>query len=281
VTSTEAFLRVPGARLYYRLQGAGPLLLVLQGGAGDADASEEIVDRLTDRFTVLTYDRRGLSRSALDPGTEPLVSLRTHASDAHRLLSALTSEPAILVGHSIGAVIALEMIARYPKAARTLVAHEPSVAQLLPPAAWFEVAEERRRVSETYRLLGAGAALKELTTMLRVDTTDREPGARRPKVTRYSAANLDFFFAFDVPASRRYVLDLKALAGADAHIVLAAGENSRGTWIRMATELLAERLGSELLEFPGDHDGFALHPRAFATRFREILLGTHLAADTS
>ena len=40
--STEGRLRVPGATLYYKTQGAGPVLLILQGGAGDADDYRKI-----------------------------------------------------------------------------------------------------------------------------------------------------------------------------------------------------------------------------------------------
>jgi pimeloyl-ACP methyl ester carboxylesterase len=39
------------------------MLLILQGGAGNADGSEALADELSRDFTVVTYDRRGLSRS--------------------------------------------------------------------------------------------------------------------------------------------------------------------------------------------------------------------------
>jgi hypothetical protein len=34
-----ASLQTPEVNLYYTVRGAGPLLLILQGGAGNADAS--------------------------------------------------------------------------------------------------------------------------------------------------------------------------------------------------------------------------------------------------
>src|SRR6266542_586527 len=94
--TTEGRLAVPGATLYYRLRGAGPLLLILQGGAGDAEGSNAMAARLVDAYTVLSYDRRGLSRSTLDGSTDGptdgpagAVSIQTHADDAHLLLAAL------------------------------------------------------------------------------------------------------------------------------------------------------------------------------------------------
>src|SRR5919199_2527173 len=47
----SGFVPVPGARLYYQLRGAGPLLLIVQGGAGDADAAPEVVDHLANHYT--------------------------------------------------------------------------------------------------------------------------------------------------------------------------------------------------------------------------------------
>ena len=59
-------LHVPGARLYFEVRGTGPLLLISQSGEGDAGRSVDLVDQLVEDHTVVTYDRRGLSRSTLD-----------------------------------------------------------------------------------------------------------------------------------------------------------------------------------------------------------------------
>ena len=66
ITNENHTLRVAGATLFYRVRGTGPLLLILAGGHGDADATDAICEQLIDRYTVVTYDRRGLSRSTID-----------------------------------------------------------------------------------------------------------------------------------------------------------------------------------------------------------------------
>jgi len=125
--SEVARLPVPGARLHYKIRGNGPLLLLLQGGDGDADGTDALTDHLTSRYTVLSYDRRGLSRSpASDPAAA--IDIATHSEDASRLLAALTSDPALVPGTSIGAVPGLDLISRHPGQVRLLVAHEPSHA---------------------------------------------------------------------------------------------------------------------------------------------------------
>src|SRR5215211_2630031 len=85
-TVTTGTLPVPGATLFYEVRGAGPLLLISQSGEGDANRSADLVDHLAADHTVVTYDRRGLSRSTLTDPTRP-GTLADHADDAHRLLA--------------------------------------------------------------------------------------------------------------------------------------------------------------------------------------------------
>jgi pimeloyl-ACP methyl ester carboxylesterase len=93
----NATLAVPGAHLYYEVRGTGPVLLMLTGGHGDAHPMDALANHLADQYTVVTYDRRGLSRIMLD---DPPTTLRleTHSDDASRLLTALTTEPAFVFG---------------------------------------------------------------------------------------------------------------------------------------------------------------------------------------
>jgi pimeloyl-ACP methyl ester carboxylesterase len=70
-------LRVEGATLFYRVRGSGPLLLILPGGHGDADTADALGNELVDRYTVITYDRRGMSRSKIEAPSENLTLRRT------------------------------------------------------------------------------------------------------------------------------------------------------------------------------------------------------------
>ena len=57
-----SILQVPGAELHYDLVGDGPLIVFIAGAQGSAAVFQPIAEALKDRFTVLTYDRRGFSR---------------------------------------------------------------------------------------------------------------------------------------------------------------------------------------------------------------------------
>jgi pimeloyl-ACP methyl ester carboxylesterase len=127
-------LKVPGANLYYEIRGSGPVLLLICGGVYDAAGYAGLAQQLADRYTVVTYDRRGNSRSPLD-GPQEHQSIEVHGDDAHRVLAAVgvtAGEPARVFGNSSGAMIGLELAARHPEQVRTVVAHEPPIFELLP-----------------------------------------------------------------------------------------------------------------------------------------------------
>src|SRR5690349_17170415 len=154
-------LIVDGATLYYELRGAGPLLVISQSGEGDAGRSTDLVDHLATDHTVLTYDRRGLSRSTPADPTRP-ITLAEHADDVHRLLATVTDEPARMLGCSLGAVIGLHLAVRHPGRIGTLVAHEPVAPWLLPAAERAHHERELLDLQKIYRDGGLAAALPRI-----------------------------------------------------------------------------------------------------------------------
>lgn len=263
-------LRVPGATIFYRVRGTGPLLLILQGGAGDADAAETLCERLADRCTVVTYDRRGLSRSTIDTSAGP-HTIATHGDDAHRLLAALTTEPALVFGSSIGGLIGLDLVARHPEQVRVLVAHEAPTWQLLPDAERDRAVGALKDAVSAFHREGAAAAFRKVAALAAIDETDREADVALPLPTPQAEADLKFFFSHDVPADYSNRLDLAALEAAPVRIVAAGGSDHDSAPYRCAVAL-AERLGARLVELPGGHTGQLLRPRAFAAKLSEVFL---------
>jgi pimeloyl-ACP methyl ester carboxylesterase len=134
MATRSGILKVPGARLYYEVQGSGSVLLMFPGGPTDAGIFAGLAGFLANRFTVASYDPRGNSRSNLD-GPPENQQMDVHGDDAAQLLAALCDEPAFVLGSSGGAQIGLNLAARYPQRVHTLVVHEPPCVQLLPDAA--------------------------------------------------------------------------------------------------------------------------------------------------
>ncbi|WP_055587913.1 alpha/beta fold hydrolase [Peterkaempfera griseoplana] len=264
----ESVLDVPGARLRHFVRGSGPLLLLIAGGHGDASVNRALATHLSDRYTVVTYDRRGLSGSTTDT---PGLTLATHADDASRLLSALTTGPALVYGSSLGALIALEVAVRHPGQLGLVVAHEPPVTQLLPEPQRTVAVGDLRGVVEAFRTEGVSSALDRFREFADIDPTDREPDVELRVPGPEQRANQEYFLTYDTPALREHVLDLDALRNSPVRIVPGASENSGHTWPHRCARLLSEELGTACRTFPGGHNGYVFRPRATAERLHQVI----------
>ncbi len=130
---TTYTLDAPGATLTYDVRraesGSAPMLLLIgspMGAGGFATLAGHFGDR-----TVVTYDPRGVERSTkADPASQSTPE--QHADDLHRIIAELGGGPVDLFASSGGAVNALALVATHPEDVRTLVAHEPPLASILP-----------------------------------------------------------------------------------------------------------------------------------------------------
>lgn len=273
ITDTSGLLRVPGATLYYEVRGAGPVLLISQSGEGGAGRSADLVDQLAGDCTVVTYDRRGLSRSILDDPAQA-VTLAQHADDVHCLLAELTDEPALMLGCSIGASIGFHVVTRHPGQIGTLVAHEPVSPRLLPGDQRARHERELEEIQRVHRKDGLPAALAMIADVLGIDPDDpdAEPGLTPQPMTPQRVRDFGFFIEHEFTAVVRDSLDVAALRDAPARIIPAVGRATPPTvFDRTCAAVLAELRGTELREFPGGHNGNTSHPRAYATALRAAL----------
>jgi pimeloyl-ACP methyl ester carboxylesterase len=272
--TTVDMLNVPGARLHYEVRGSGPVLLLIHGGIVDAGVYTGLAGVLADGYTVVTYDRRGYSRSSLDAPADD-QRIEVHGDDAARLVAALGSEPAYVLGNSSGAVIALELATRRPDLVRAVVAHEPSIGELMPEPVRASLAD----VPEIYRREGVGAAMQKFLASAGLDdgggpAPAGEPTPEMQEGMARMQRNVEFFLGHELAPFGTYMPDVAALRGGAPRVVVAAGAGSRGQTAHACAVALAERLGTGVVEFPGDHGGLMTHPGEFAAALRDVLAGS-------
>jgi pimeloyl-ACP methyl ester carboxylesterase len=280
---TTHTLDAPGAVLTYDVRpGSGdeiPLFLIgsPMGAAGFGSLADHFPDR-----TIITYDPRGSERSTkADPSTKSNPD--QHADDLHRIIQEVGG-PVDLFASSGGAVNALALVAEHSEDVRTLVAHEPPLATLLPDAENAKAAV--RAIGDSYQRRGFGAGMAHFMAV----TSHRGPFpddfARQPAPdpstlgmsTEDDGSRTDVLLAQNLIDTTHYEPDFDALKAAPTRVVIAAGADSEGEMANRGAHALAERLGTEAVIFPSHHGGFlggeygwAGEPDEFAAKLRDVL----------
>ena len=282
---TTHILDVPGATLTYDVRrneaSTEPILLLIgspMGAAGFGTLSQHFSDR-----TVVTYDPRGVERSVKADPASP-VTPDVHADDLHRLIQAIGGGPVDLFASSGGAVNALALVSRHPEDVRTLVAHEPPLASVVPDRKHALAAA--RAVHETYQRSGWGAGMAHFiaVTSHQGPFTAELAGQPAPDPALFGLPTTDDGTRTDpmlgqhMITSTHYEPDVDVLRSASTRIVMAAGEESEGQLTSRGAFAVAERLGTRPVVFPSDHGGFlggeygqSGEPDAFAAKLREVL----------
>ena len=284
---TTHILQTAGADLAYDVHGplpgdGGPRPLFMIGQPMDAGGFTTLASLFADR-TVVTYDPRGLGRSARKDGRtdhDPTVQ----AEDVHAVIEALGAGSVDMFASSGGAVTALALVAAHPTDVVTLVAHEPPLIPVLPDAAAAERA--RDAVRDAYNAGGsnAGMAAFIVLTSWHGEFTDEYFTQPAPDPAQFGMPSDDDGSRDDPLLSDRswavsgYRPDVAALAAAATRIVVAVGEESAGTFTGRTAVATAELLGQPVTVFPSHHGGFlggehgyAGQPEAFATKLRAVL----------
>lgn len=278
-------LDVPGVALHYDVRSndssTAPVLLLVGSPMGAA-GFDTLAGHFADR-TVVTYDPRGVERSERSDGaTESTPD--EHADDLHRLISALDAGPVDIFASSGGAVNALALVTRRPEQVRTLVAHEPPAAQVLPDRE--QALAACLDIQQTYERSGIGPAMAKFITlvahkgMIPADFFDRpapNPADFGLPIEDDGSRN-DPLVGQNILSCTHYEHDFDALRAAPTKVVIAAGAESRGELANRAAMAMAERIGGTLVTFPSDHAGFlggeygmTGDPDAFAATLRQVL----------
>lgn len=122
----ESRISVGNAAIYARTIGQGRPMIVLHGGP-DFDQAYLLpeFDRYADAFRLIYYDQRGRGKSAR--GVEPQdVSLGTEIDDLDKVREHFQLTAPVLLGHSWGAVLALEYALRHPTRVSHLILMNPA-----------------------------------------------------------------------------------------------------------------------------------------------------------
>ena len=253
-------------QLYYELRGSGPPLLLIMGATGDAGHFATVADQLADELTVLTYDRRGNSRSSRPPAWAT-TTVEEQADDAAGLMCALELAPAAVFGTSSGAICALSLLIRYPELVRAAILHEPPMLSVLERG--DDVLAGIAQLVEAGMVTGGPpAGLERFWRFVAGDANweSLESGLRERML-----GNAQTFLEVE-RTLETYRPDDATLATIVVPVQVLLSEDSP-PFIAEIAEWLASRLGVEVSSTPGTHTPYQDHPRALAEAIRSFLAG--------
>ncbi len=266
------YLKNKERTLYYEVRGKGAPLLLIHGVLTDAGTFETAADLLSSCFRVITYDRRGNSRSK--GGDEQAFSMEDQIRDIRDLLDQEEADEAYVVGVSAGAVIGERFAERYPKRVRHLILYEPAVMWLM-----MRHDEDFRRWALEMRDLvdrkKFNMALFRLAQQ--IGTHDRRSPEKTESLSQRELSNTKYALAVEIPSLFDYQPDVDWMRCHADRITIAAGEKSGDTAYVRAAEGLARELGKRTLYFPGSHN----LPYDLPQEFAICVLGTLTLANRS
>ena len=107
-----------GHTVTYQRAGWGPLVVLIHGITSSSETWQDVIEPLSERYTVVAPDLLGHGGSAKPRGD---YSLGAYASGLRDLLSALGHERGTIVGHSLGGGVAMQMAYQYPERCERMV----------------------------------------------------------------------------------------------------------------------------------------------------------------
>jgi len=113
----------------------GKFLLYLHGAGSNGHFAHKMLDLLAPKQSPLSLDYPGHGRSS---GTESLKSVTAYSDFVYALWKKLSVRPAVLIGHSMGGAIAMDLALRHPDMVEGLI--------LTCTAAKFTIPEERLNI---------------------------------------------------------------------------------------------------------------------------------------
>lgn len=270
-------VRTEGDDLFYEVRGHGQPLLMIPPAGGDGWHYSYVADILSDEYKVITFDRRANARSTMNNPQNFEISQQSR--DAVAVLHAVGESSAFVFGNSSAAVIALDMAKTQPQAVRAVVVHEAPMARLHPQAKQWQ-----RFFAGVYSMSFCfGSSLAALRFILGAQLPVRQMiKATRPTNVHRGQSSDPYIDAkaatvvlvkHELLPVTNYLPDTEQIKKNGVRVFVAVSEwgTARKAWYIQVAHILAEKLGCELVTFPGHHASFLDMPDVWAAALRSVL----------
>ena len=261
---------VNGVRLYYERSGEGNVPLVCVHGSWSSHHDwDDVVPALAESFHVVTYDRRGHSRSERPSGQG---SVTEDVADLAALIERLELAPAWVVGNSFGASIALRLAATHAEVLRGVIAHEPPLFGVIAddPALAPLVEEETVTATVADRIASgdhAGGAERFIENELGPGSWSQLPPDFRATLVENAPTFLD-----EARDPGQYAFDPACLAAFHRPVMLTTGSEGPPTYAEVVSRLADALPDVAVARFEGaGHIPHVTHPDEYIEVTRDFV----------
>ncbi len=251
--------------MYYEVCGEGKPLLLIHGVIVDAGLYERTAEILSRHYKVISYDRRGYSRSKCK--MLPEFSLEDQVKDIIDILEALKIEKVTVAGASAGAVIGQYFLQMYPEKVEHLIMYEPAMLGTMMQ----EDEEFKNWAEETAELIRKRKYNMALLRFSKhIGYQDPRSPQKPEEVSLRELDNVEYAFNKEIPGLLRYYPDMDHMIRLAGKITIAAGEKSGDSVYAQAAVRLAGQIGKPVIYYPGGHN----LPYDLPVEFAVCIIGT-------
>ncbi|MEX0664358.1 MAG: alpha/beta hydrolase [Acidimicrobiia bacterium] len=227
-------VKVNGVELECRVLGSGEPVLLIDPALPDAflPVLEEPV--LADRFQLITYRKRGWGGSTHAPGP---VSIEDHAADAAALLGHFGIARAHIVGHSSGALVAMQLALDAPELVHSLALLEPSAFVVPIAPAFLEEAGPVFAAHDAGDHEGAVAGFLSAVSGLDWGTCRAVIDEHAPGAVVQAVKDADTFFGVELPSLTVWAPDAELMAAISQPVLSVLGTRTQPLWVEVAEQL--------------------------------------------
>lgn len=259
----ERNYEINGVSLFCKIRGEGTPLLLIHGAAVDADFFDETAKILAKNHKVITYDRRGYSRSG---GEIKDSFIEDSANDGAEIIKNLfPKEKAAVIGCSAGALIAMELANKYPKLISLAVIYEPPAMAFLPEDHEAFAVADRIRAFVAEGKIGRGVT----KFLLLAENGDENAKPKSEETMLREEKNMHFFIKNEF--AETFKKDLPPKIPESVPAVFCAGDAHREDSIYVTTRLLAEKSNRTFIRIAGKHNCAYDLPLEFAAAMEGII----------
>ncbi|KAK5127774.1 hypothetical protein LTR85_004890 [Meristemomyces frigidus] len=133
---SSKFLPINGHRTFVDVDGTGPeVMIMMHGLGGSSNYFQPLITPFASRYRIIRFDFKGLGRTGPDPERKRRITIPAYIEDLRSIMDEERVDKAVLVGHSLGSVVAMHFAAAYPSRISALVAIGPGVSRAKIPVA--------------------------------------------------------------------------------------------------------------------------------------------------